>query len=95
MESLDKNHDYHCHLHKGESSKRQGVRGEGNKGGRGKGWRWGRGTEVRGESQKKFNPLPPSVSIMKHNTVKNRPSVRVILFKTGKGLYLSLKIFSD
>ena len=50
---------------------------------------------MRGESQKKFNPLPPSVSIMKHNTVKNRPSVRVILFKTGKGLYLSLKIFSD
>ena len=67
--------------------------GKGDKGGRGKGW--GRGTEVRGESQKKFNPLPPSVSIMKHNTVKNRPSVRVILFKTGKGLYLSLKIFSD
>ena len=32
---------------------------------------------------------------MKHNTVKNRPSVRVILFKTGKDLYLSLKIFSD
>ena len=59
MESLDKNHDYHCHLHKGESSKRQGVRGggvkseggKGDKGGRGKGWGWGRGTEVRGESQ--------------------------------------------
>ena len=29
---------------------------------------------------------------MKNNTVKNRPSVRVILFKTGKGLYLSLRI---
>ena len=80
--------------------KEQGGRGKewggkGDKGERGKGRGWGRGTEVRGESQKKFNPLPPSVSIMKHNTVKNRPSVRVILFKTGKGLYLSLKIFSD
>ena len=27
VDSLDKNNDYHCHLHKGESSKRQGARG--------------------------------------------------------------------
>ena len=48
MESLDKNNDYHCHLHKGESSKRQGARG-GVKGDEGGGGRGG-GQEVRGNS---------------------------------------------
>ena len=38
---------------------------------------------------------PPSVSIMKHNTVKNWASIRVALIKAGKHLYLSLKIFLD
>lgn len=42
MESLDKNHDYHCHLHKGESSKRQGARGGGVKS-------EGGGREIRGD----------------------------------------------
>ena len=47
MESLDKNNDYHCHLHKGESSKRQGARGgvKGDERGRGEGW------GARGEGQ--------------------------------------------
>ena len=38
---------------------------------------------------------PPSVSIVKHNTIKNWASIRVALIKAGKHLYLSLKIFLD
>lgn len=39
--------------------------------------------------------LPPCIPIMKHNTVKHRACVRVVLIKVGQHFYLSLKIFSD
>lgn len=38
---------------------------------------------------------PPSVSIVKHNTIKDWASIRVALIKAGKHFYLSLEIFLD
>ena len=43
--------------------------------------------------KKKIPNTPPSVSIMKHNTIKHWTSVTVVFIQTGQHFHLSLKVF--